>query len=284
MNNHLEIKQGYNDLPLSQEQISLWENQGYIILRGFFDQQDIHTFNEFINSLWDTRSNNKHALAVDVDLNTPNAKRISFSKANIDAKSRPYKLNDLYVNYPEVRQLCLAPKLTAVIKQLLSGQPTVINTLSMEFGTQQPDHIDTFFMPPRVENKMLASWIALDKTHDDNGPLQFYPGSHKIPPYRFSHGKLNAVGNEMNAFYQYIRPELKKRNIKPICFYAEPGDVLLWHAQLLHGGTPIKQMTTRRSLVTHYFRKQDMLNRFWRLRKHTKNGYYLKRGHQATSM
>ncbi|WP_165478044.1 hypothetical protein [Alteromonas sp. KUL42] len=36
--------------------------------------------------------------------------------------------------------------------------------------------------------------------------------------------------------------------------------------------------------LSHYFRKQDMLNRLWQLRKHTPNGYYLKRGHQATTL
>jgi ectoine hydroxylase-related dioxygenase (phytanoyl-CoA dioxygenase family) len=37
------------------------------------------------------------------------------------------------------------------------------------------------------------------------------------------------------------------------------GDVLLWHAQLLHAGRPIRDMgKTRSSLVVHYWRKQDL--------------------------
>ena len=42
-------------------------------------------------------------------------------------------------------------------------------------------------------------------------------------------------------------------------FEAEAGDVFIWHAQLYHGGSAIEdQARTRRSLVTHYFRAQDM--------------------------
>ena len=37
------------------------------------------------------------------------------------------------------------------------------------------------------------------------------------------------------------------------------GDVFLWHAQLLHGGRPIRDMRrTRSSLVVHYWRAGDL--------------------------
>jgi ectoine hydroxylase-related dioxygenase (phytanoyl-CoA dioxygenase family) len=41
-------------------------------------------------------------------------------------------------------------------------------------------------------------------------------------------------------------------------FFAEPGDVPIWHAQLLHGGRPINDpRQTRLSLVTHYWTTHD---------------------------
>lgn len=41
-------------------------------------------------------------------------------------------------------------------------------------------------------------------------------------------------------------------------FHARKGDVFVWNAQLLHGGSPIADRgRTRRSVVFHYFSESD---------------------------
>jgi len=35
-------------------------------------------------------------------------------------------------------------------------------------------------------------------------------------------------------------------------FLAKKGDVLVWHADLVHGGSPGSHLMTRKSIVTHY--------------------------------
>jgi hypothetical protein len=70
------------------------------------------------------------------------------------------------------------------------------------------------------------------------------------------------------------------RGLQATTFCGAAGDTFLWHEQLLHGGTPIADMTrTRRSLVTHYWTKSSMspdadIVRF-------AGGYYLRRPHQS---
>jgi ectoine hydroxylase-related dioxygenase (phytanoyl-CoA dioxygenase family) len=113
-------------------------------------------------------------------------------------------------------------------------------------------------MPAPVQNKMVATWIALEDVHPGAGPLQYYPGSHKIPPYLFSDGALNAKPAEMPDFARYITPQLAKRDLRVQTFAAKAGDVLIWHSQLFHGGAAISDPArTRKSLVTHYFRACD---------------------------
>jgi hypothetical protein len=47
--------------------------------------------------------------------------------------------------------------------------------------------------------------------------------------------------------------------LKETEFRGKSGDVFLWHAQLLHGGRPIRDMAkTRSSLVVHYWRAGDL--------------------------
>ena len=86
---------------------------------------------------------------------------------------------------------------------------------------------------------MVAAWIALEDVSPDAGPLRYYPGSHKIPPFLFSHGKTDAIPSELPNFRKYIEHELERRGLRPAMYLAQTGDVLVWHAQLFHGSYPI---------------------------------------------
>lgn len=262
--------------------IETWNKNGYIILRGFFDESRISRINHLVDKLWSTRHTNRVPLTIDTGLGTSAARRIRFASASDSVRDASYKLNDLYLDYGEVRQVVLDKELAKLVGQLLSGKALVFNTLNFEYGSGQDDHVDTFYMPPKHPNCMLATWTALEKISPDSGPLHYYPGSHLIPPYLFSHGKTNVIGAELPAFYRYMEKELEERGIKPVIFIAEPGDVFIWHAQLFHGGATITDpQQTRRSLVTHYYRTADYKHLFWRLKKFNEYGYYYKRPHQA---
>lgn len=47
---------------------------------------------------------------------------------------------------------------------------------------------------------------------------------------------------------------MEERQLEPHYFEARKGDVLIWHANLLHGGSPRRELTrSRKALVCHYF-------------------------------
>lgn len=74
---------------------------------------------------------------------------------------------------------------------LLEGTPLVMNTLNFEYGAQQDDHIDTVYMPPKKENCMLATWIALETITANAGPLRYYAlEATKFRPICFHTAKL----------------------------------------------------------------------------------------------
>lgn len=173
---------------------------------------------------------------------------------NVDpaARARSYKLNHLYLRDPNVLDVLLGDDVVALATALLGGTPLLFNGLNMERGTEPRFHFDTFYMPPRVEGRMVAFWFALEDVKPGAGELQYYPGSHAIPPDRFSHGGLGAVNEEMDAFDRYIDVELAKRKLEPVRFVGNRGDVFVWHGQLYHGGSPIEdQAATRASMVAH---------------------------------
>jgi len=243
---------------LNQEQQQAWDNNGYLILEAFYSHRDIDQINKLVKTLWRNRKELDDNYVIDIFVETEQEKRVYFADAPKDASVKPYKLNDLYLTQKLVRDIAAGERLAPILSSLLGGLPRICNSLNFEFGSQQDYHFDTFYMPSPTPNKMVASWIALEDATPSNGPLSYYPGSHKIPPYKFSNGKTNAIVDEMPEFNDYIYEEIEKRGLKSETLLANKGDVLIWHSQLFHGGSPIlNKSETRKSLVTHYFTHED---------------------------
>jgi phytanoyl-CoA hydroxylase len=56
-----------------------------------------------------------------------------------------------------------------------------------------------------------------------------------------------------SEFGKWLNEKIQKGNYEKKVFLPKKGDVLLWHAALVHEGTPINNaQLTRKSLVTHY--------------------------------
>jgi hypothetical protein len=247
------------DPHLDATQLQCWNDEGYLVLPGFVARDRVDALNDELDELWRTRRSDDRGLVLDAYIDTPGETRMRFRNAPEDARRLPYKLNDCYLVSDLVREAILEPRLVRVLGELLDGPPIAFNTLTFERGSQQRFHFDTFYMPPSVADKLVVTWIALEDADLRAGPLRYYPRSHKIPPYRFSDGRLNARPEEMPGFDAYIDRELTDRELTWETFPAQAGDVFVWSAQLYHGGAPIDDMTrTRRSLVTHYFRASDI--------------------------
>ena len=196
-------------------------------------------------------------------------------------ETRHYKFNDLYLMSDEVRCLAFDAELTTLLEDQL-GEPAVLcNSINFEKGSSQPKHIDSLYMTPRTPHSLIATWIALEDVHPDSGPLVYYPGSHKIPLYVFNDGTHHASRDEIVDWFDYIDVQLRLRGLREKTFLARKGDVFIWHSDLVHGGSPIRDSRrTRGSLVSHYFGKADCLERGMEIVPMNR-GYWMPRLRQA---
>jgi ectoine hydroxylase-related dioxygenase (phytanoyl-CoA dioxygenase family) len=260
---------------LTPEQIQFWNDNGYLVIPGLFQLEEVESVNRLIEQgRSDPRSLGN--ATVDVLHGEHTGKRFRAAEAPVDAFQGPIKINDLFLEKPEVRNLALNERLTAILSDLLDGAPMVCNSLNFLWGSQQPDHIDAWYMPPVVPNTMAVSSICLEDVRPDAGPLVYYPGTHKIKPFVFSTGGLGSVPEEMWLCQTYLEQELRKTHYERCEFLGKAGDVFLWHGQLLHGGSGIQDLAkTRKTLVTHYWRAKDDP----RAVKVHPTGYYLQRDH-----
>ena len=155
------------------------------------------------------------------------------------------------------RELASHSGILEVLKMLYGRQPIPFQTLNFSVGTQQRAHSDTIHFSSQPARFMCGVWVALEDVTDENGPLFYYPGSHRLPEYNFSHIKQTAACASYDDYKEYedfIEAIIEVNPYERKIFKARKGDALIWSSNILHGGAPvIKEGSTRWSQVTHYF-------------------------------
>ncbi len=251
----MKNQQAHGDLTADQHRF--WDENGFLILRGALNSEEVNLVNATVDRQWEAREKNQHV--VDILSGPDQFKSFRMHEVETKHKAEVYKLNNLFYTHESIREVALNPVIAGALNSILNGEGLICNSLNFERGSQQPFHLDTWFMPPPVEDNMVAANIALEPMDPQNGPFIYYPGSHKIPYWAFSHGGTSYVDSELNNCLEYMNCELEKRGLTAETFACEAGDVFLWHARLFHGGSPILDRSrTRKSLVVHYWRKGDV--------------------------
>ncbi|MFP7654524.1 hypothetical protein [Chryseobacterium proteolyticum] len=65
---------------------------------------------------------------------------------------------------------------------------------------------------------------------------------------------LKSVKKSYKAYEEFLENKVQELGLKKEVFRAKKGDLLIWHANILHGGEPhLDKSRTRKSLVYHYF-------------------------------
>jgi ectoine hydroxylase-related dioxygenase (phytanoyl-CoA dioxygenase family) len=241
-------------MTLSASQRQRWAEDGYLVIPGFFADAEVKAAIDELDRTWAVRPDD---VTVD-DLVTGQRKRAS-QVDDADRDDHTFKVNDLYLVSEDVRSVALSERVGAVLGELLEDVPVMCNTLNLEKGSQQADHLDTLYMTPKTPDKLVATWMALEDVHPDAGPLRYWPGSHRVDPYRFSTGSMHVVQDEMDQWVDHMATVVDRHGLEQQHFGANAGDLLIWHAWLLHGGSPITdQNRTRNSLITHFWAQSDV--------------------------
>jgi Phytanoyl-CoA dioxygenase (PhyH) len=180
-----------------------------------------------------------------------------------EALTNPAKALDLHWLSPAIRDLMFADAVLDFLHLVFERRAFATQTLGFWRGSAQQAHQDTAFVCYSQPTQFLASWIAMEDVVETAGELFYYSGSHRLSEFLYA-GKYKGVEEARRLhtaidFQREIDRHLagipagsaalgaqKKR------FLAKRGDVLIWSADLAHGGRPISGTTSRKSIVTHY--------------------------------
>jgi len=153
--------------------------------------------------------------------------------------------------------------LLGAIRLLMEREPKVLQTIASHKGSEQPEHSDSIHMTTYPLGYLSAAWIAFEDIHPASGPLVYYPGSHRLQ-YVFSKDvEISETDYQREGYKSYqakYEPHIQKliaeNALQPHYFHAKKGDVLIWHANLLHGGSRRTELgRSRRAVVVHFFVK-----------------------------
>ena len=142
---------------------------------------------------------------------------------------------------------------------LIDGKAKLFQSINFINGSQQKTHSDSIHMTTYPLGGLLGVWIALEDIDETNGALHYIPGSHTLPYFLNSdydnEGSYFKIGKKSYLAYEdFLAEKVQELGLKKEIFRAKKGDMLIWHANILHGGEPhLDKNKTRKSLVYHYF-------------------------------
>jgi ectoine hydroxylase len=216
-----------------QEQLKQWPENGYMILESFFTENEVDGINTEIENL--IKSNK-------VDFNFT-GRKIMFA----------HKHSEL------LRGVAKNARLSSLLSFVLGRKVKPFQTINFIRGSEQRAHSDFIHMTTHPKGNLIAAWIALEDITSDNGPLIYYPGSHKLPYLlntEFDHGGSTLmIGDDAYLRYEEeVQKRIAENHLQPREFHAKKGDVLIWHGNLLHAGKAIiNEQLTRKSMVVHFY-------------------------------
>jgi phytanoyl-CoA hydroxylase len=186
-----------------------------------------------------------------------------------------------------IRRLVFAPAIAEFLALIFDNKALASQSLGFLRGSAQESHQDSAYVTYTLPLKFAASWVALEDVSIGAGELFYYPGSHRLPDFRYSGrykslSETERMGGEKNEMHAEGRrhvkglDELAKQfGLSKQVFAAKKGDVLIWHSDLIHGGHPVSQEITRKSVVTHYCPKHvaPLFSETHRLTFHDHDGH-----------
>ena len=166
------------------------------------------------------------------------------------------RIQDAWKTNASVNKIAVNHSMINILSKLFGREAFPFQTLNFPVGTTQHFHSDSIHFSSIPERFMCGVWVALEDVEIGSGPLEYYPGSHKLPIYTHEQLGIDIRGNHKSQvmYHAFWEELIRFHNFERKVFYAKKGQAVIWLANLLHGGyEEIDRTKTRWSQVTHYY-------------------------------
>lgn len=173
------------------------------------------------------------------------------------------RLENAWQRHEAIRKIAAAPRVLEILELLYQRKPIPFQTLNFSTGSQQRTHSDSIHFNSVPERFLAGVWLAMEDVHDGNGPLHYYPGSHRLPFYDLSilgmkGSDSTSIEDMLTKYYtqyeDFIEQLIAQKKLDKKILNLKKGQALIWSANLLHGGEKILiPGSTRYTQVNHYY-------------------------------
>jgi phytanoyl-CoA hydroxylase len=230
--------------------LTSWITEGYVILPGAIPRAVSHQLGTELAAAW--RKGHPHQIVYE---STTGATR----PLTAGDETRLTRGVDSHVHFESAQAAMAAPPITSFLAALFDADPLYFSSLVFEVGSEQGLHQDTAFVVVDRPLEMVGVWIALEDVVAGSGELRYVPGSHQLPTHYFDESTSRRYYDPTvdsrdthDDFYDGCERRCDAAGLTTERFLPKAGDVLIWAADLVHGGSPISDRSmTRRSMVIH---------------------------------
>lgn len=219
-----------------EEQLLNWNKNGIIIWKNFLDDETVQDINNEIDELI------QH-------------KKVDFNYTN-------KKIFNAYKQSYSVRKTIKDKRLLSLFSFILDKKVIPFQSIHFLQGSEQAAHSDSLHMTTFPLGNMIAVWIALEDISMEQGPVFYYKGSQQLPyltnaDYSNTSNQYMVDGNANAKYEKKVAEIIAANQLQKEVFLPKKGDVLVWHANMIHGGEPhINKALSRKSMVAHYFAEE----------------------------
>lgn len=243
--------------PQLADRIQQFMRDGFTIFEGAVPRKTTARIRQELDLYWTEPPSDARVETYEYD----DERRLQIVPPEMRFREGTTKLLDFYAWSATAREATAAEPVVEFLTAIMGGTPKAFQGLVFWKGSQQQIHKDTAYVQVSG-NKMhlAASWLALEDVSPGTGELEYYVGSHRAPDFLFG-GKdkwMEAAPEDHDRFLASVHEDALKHGRRREAFHPKEGDVLVWHADLAHGGAPITRPgVTRQSMVTHFTTHAD---------------------------
>ena len=212
-----------------------FSNDGYVLKKNLFSEDEINKLKKFIESSSDKKNNARET-------------RSSTGKLSITLWDHPS--DDLFGKF-STNERIVKPMEEYLGDEVYHYHSKIIWKKPGDGGFDWHQDYGYWYHNACLYPDMGSCFIMLDRATKENGCLKVLKGSHKVG--RIGHGVSDTP--EQTADMERIA-ELEKRH-ESVYITAEPGDVLFFHANLLHSSDENKSSDSRRTLIVCFNTKSN---------------------------
>lgn len=234
--------------PAEAERLRRWVEDGFVVLPQAVPHELIDRLDADVERIWNGSSSERCFVEY-------HAEGAVLHRAGREFKEKRAKLLDLHGHLESARHVIFSTAILRFVSLLFERPLLAFQCLYFRWGSRQAIHQDTAFVKVSSPLEFVASWIALEDIRPDSGELEYYKGSHKLDDYLFEgrHKWMPTKSPEYDRFHASLHEKSRDLGLERQKFVPRKGDVLLWNADLAHGGSQqVTEGLTRKSIVTHY--------------------------------